>query len=125
VPAGVGLHTPEHDRCAEIARATAFTSRNTSRLSPPHPTHPFPQVGLGQLEEAEIVEALQTGAFSRSASLALTAPPQGLVLRHVLFGGSDAAAAPAFGLDLGGESMGVRGAGLRRWRASTVRAAAT
>lgn len=83
------------------------------------------KVGHGQIQEAEIAEALEAGAFSRSASLALTAPPQGLVLRHVLFGGTAAAPAPDFLLDQGGGSTVVRRAGLRRWRSPTVRAAAT
>jgi tRNA U38,U39,U40 pseudouridine synthase TruA len=83
------------------------------------------KVGHGQIQEGEIAEALEAGAFSRSASLALTAPPQGLVLRHVLFGGTAAATTPAFSLGQSGGSTALRRAGLRQWRAPTVRGAAT
>jgi len=75
------------------------------------------KVGHGEISEAEMADALELGAFARSASLALTAPPHGLVLRHVLFGGSAPDAPDFFGVDGAGEA-GRRG--LRPWRACTV-----
>ena len=44
------------------------------------------KVGFGELEEDEVLEALETGEFAkRPASLPLTAPACGLVLRDVAY----------------------------------------
>lgn len=73
------------------------------------------KVGHGELSHDEVAEALEQGFFSRSKSLALTAPPQGLVLRRVLFGGHSSSPQPNF------QGMSRQPpSGLRPWRARTV-----
>ena len=53
------------------------------------------KVGSGDLASEEVLEALEQGAFSRSASVPLTAPACGLALAHVEY----AAHHDPFGLD--------------------------
>ena len=43
------------------------------------------RVGSGELSSEEVLEALERGAFTRSASVPLTAPAHGLCLRHVAY----------------------------------------
>ena len=43
------------------------------------------RVGSGELSSDEVLEALASGAFARSASVPLTAPAHGLCLRHVAY----------------------------------------
>lgn len=47
------------------------------------------RVGSGELDEAELEEAVRVGAFTRSRSMALTAPAHGLVLQKIEYGSSD------------------------------------
>ena len=94
------------------------------------------RVGHGELEEAELCDALVLGRFERSSSLPITAPPHGLVLHSVLYapgcGPLDdptysgpppaelAAEAPT--LLRAGLASGLGPRGLRPWRARTIRA---